>query len=755
MFFKKKCYINKLIMPLFILCHLLIVSMQGIAMSSDSDKGKKAHLNVQRTVVSIPKAKQVPITLTEHGYTRIDPYHWMSQRDNPEILAYLAEENDYTAQKMKKAEGLEKTLFDEFKNRIKEDDNTVPYKEGDYFYYTRFEKNKNYPIYCRKKNNLDNPEEIILDVNFLAKGHDYFDVGRIQISPSQNLLAYCEDTVGRRKYTIKIKDLATGKNLSDALPNTTSNFKWANDSLHLFYTIPDPISLRAYRIYRHALGFTKQQDTFVYEEKDDTYRLILDKTKSEQYLLIGSIRKDSSEYRFLNANKPTEDFHVFAPRVDGREYSIDHYRDKFIIRTNDNAPNFKLMQCGLEKTDYSHWEDFIAYDPEVFCEKFQVFSHFIVVEERKAGLINLKVQSMDEEQKASIDHKVQSTNEKQKANLNRKAQLIDKKAHYYIQFAEPDYVAYMVHTPDMSSDELRYVYSSLKDPKSVFDYDLKTQTKVLKKQDEMLAGFKSDLYQTQRVFAIAEDGTSIPISLVFRTDKFKKGTNPLLLAGYGSYGMSYDAFFNPFVISLLDRGFVYAIAHVRGGGELGREWYYHGKMLNKKNTFTDFITSAEYLEKSGFAAPDKKYAMGESAGGLLIGAVINQRPDVFNAVIAGVPFVDMMNIMMDPSIPLTTCEYAEWGNPSEKQYYDYMLSYAPYDNVRAMAYPNILVVASYQDSQVQYWEAAKWVARLRALKTDDHLLLLRTRMKAGHGGASGRYERYQDIAFKYAFLLSL
>jgi oligopeptidase B len=516
-----------------------------------------------------------------------------------------------------------------------------------------------------------------------------------------------------------------GKLLNDVLTDITENFEWANDSQTLFYTKQDPVTLRASYIYRHKLGQPDNKDILVFEEKDDTFHTRIGKTKSKQYLMIGSFSKDTSEFRILNADHPEEPFTIFSPRLKGREYYLEHHADQFIIRTNDNAINFKLMQCPVYKTEFKNWQPLSAYDPDSYVEDFQVFDNFYIVQERKLGLSQLKIHPFN------------------------------KQEPYTISFDEPDYSIYLNENPEYDADGVRFTFNSLKTPRSVYDFDTKTKTKTLKKQYEVLGGFNSNNYETQRVFAKARDGAEVPISLIYRKNKFVRQQNPLFLVGYGSYGVTYDPDFNPFIISLLDRGFVVAIAHIRGGSELGRSWYFDGKLLNKKNTFYDFIDSAEYLVKEGFAAKDKLYATGASAGGLLMGAVINMRPDLFKGVIAEVPFVDLMNTMLDPSIPLTTGEYAEWGNPNEKIYYDYMLSYSPYDNIRHTNYPNLLVIGAYHDSQVQYWESAKWVAKLRDEKSDDHVLLLQTLMNASHGGVSDRYKEYEQKAFKYAFLLTL
>lgn len=676
--------------------------------------------------VTPPLAPKEVVTFHEFGHTRIDPYHWLNQRDNPQVLSYLQAENAYTDSKMQATKELQKKLFNEIKGRIKQDDNSVPVKEGHYFYYMRFENNKNYPIYCRKKDNLNNPEEIILDVNELAKSHPYYDLADFKISPSENLIVFAEDTQGRRIYNLKIKDLNTGQYLPDILTDNTANFEWANDSKTLFYTKQDPVTLRSDRIYRHQLGQDQNKDKLVYQEKDDTYNTEILKTKSKQYLMIRSSKTDSDEFQILEANHPEGAFRLFTPRQKDHEYDVEHHGDKFLIRTNKDALNFKLMQCDINKTALEEWQPLIPYQKDIYLEDVEVFDKFFALQQRDKGLVEIKIYPFN-----------------------------DIKKPYNIPMEEADYSAYIGQNLEFSSNQIRFVFNSLKTPKSVYDFDMQTKNKVLKKKNEVLGNFNSKDYDSQRIYAKAQDGVMIPISLVYRKDKFKPHSNPLLLAGYGSYGINYDPDFSYNIISLLDRGFVFAIAHIRGGSELGRQWYYDGRLLKKKNTFTDFIAAADHLDKSGFAAKDKIYATGASAGGLLLGAVINMRPDRFKGIVTHVPFVDMMNTMLDPDIPLTTGEYGEWGNPKEKIYYDYMLSYSPYDNIQKMNYPHILTVASYNDSQVQYWEPAKWVAKLRDYKTDQHLLLLQTLMDASHSGVSSRDGGYQQTAFEYAFLLNL
>ncbi|MEE9271224.1 MAG: S9 family peptidase [Candidatus Krumholzibacteria bacterium] len=670
-------------------------------------------------------ARIVPKKLEKHGHVRVDNYYWLNERENPEVIAYLKAENEYTKAMMAHTEKLQEKLFEEIKGRIKQTDESVPYKLDDYFYYTRYEDGKEYPIYCRKKGTLEGSEEIMLDVNVLAEGHEYFAVRRRTVSFGQDILAYAEDTQGRRIYTIKFKNLDTGDMLEDVIPEVTGGMAWANDNKTVFYAKQDPATLRSYRIYRHVLGTDIARDKLVYEEKDDTFGCYVWRTKSKKYVLIGSFQTLSSEFRYLEANDPEGSFKVFLPRERDHEYSIDHYEDKFYIRTNYKAKNFRLMETSVAETDKKHWHDVIPHREDVLLEGFEIFEDHLVLEERKNGLIQLRVRPWS-----------------------------GKKEHY-LDFGEPTYLAYISTNPDFKTDVLRFVYTSMTTPRSTFDYNMVTRERILMKQDEILGGFDAKNYKTERLYAPAGDGLKVPISLVYRKGVRRDGQNPMVLYGYGSYGYSLDASFSASRLSLLDRGFVYAIAHIRGGEDLGRDWYENGKLLKKKNTFTDFIACAEHLIKEKYTTSDKLFAMGGSAGGLLMGAIINMRPELFKGIVTRVPFVDVVTTMLDETIPLTTGEYDEWGNPNEKEYYDYILSYSPYDNVEPKNYPNLLVTTGLYDSQVQYFEPAKWVAKLRATKTDDNRLLIKTNMDAGHSGASGRYKRYKDTAFQYAFLLDL
>lgn len=675
--------------------------------------------------VKPPVAKTVPTRLAKHGHERIDPYYWLKERENPEVIEYLKAENQYTEAVMAHAEELYAKLFEEIKGRIKQTDISAPFKKGDYFYYQRFEEGKEYPIYCRKKGNLDTTEEVMLDVNELAKGHSFFSVGGQEVSSGQDILAYAADNVGRRFHTIYFKNLQSGELHPDVIHQVTANLAWANDNRTLFYSKQDPLTLRSYQIYRHRLGTEPSEDQLVYEEKDETFSCRVFKTRSQKFIMIASRQTLATEYRYLDADQPQGNFKVFLPRERNHEYHLDHYRDSFYIRTNRAARNFRLMKTSLSKTEEKDWLELIPHREDVLLQDIEIFKDHLVVQERKDGLAQLRIRPWA----GGEEH--------------------------YLDFGEPAYRAYVAQNPEIDRHTLRYGYTSLTTPNSIYDYNMVSREKVLVKREEILGGFEPENYQTERLQALARDGVRVPLSIVYRKGMRKDGSHPLLLYGYGSYGASLDAAFNTPLLSLLDRGFVYAIAHVRGGQELGRQWYENGKLLRKKNTFTDFIDCAEFLVGENYTSPERLFAKGGSAGGLLMGAVVNMRPDLFRAVIANVPFVDVMSTMLDESIPLTTSEYDEWGNPNQKEYYDYILSYSPYDNVEAKDYPNLLVTTGLHDSQVQYWEPAKWVARLRSLKTDNHRLILKTNMEAGHGGASGRYRRYQEIAFEYAFLLDL
>ncbi len=672
-----------------------------------------------------PLAKTIPRIMEKHGQSRTDNYAWLSERDNPDVLAYLREENDYAQGVMAHRLKFEETLFTEIKGRIKQTDSSVPDKLDDYYYYTSYQEGREYPLYCRKRETLEAPEEMMLDVNVLAEGHEFFSIGGMAVSSAQDLLAYAFDTQGRRMYTVRFKNVATGELLDDVLERVTGNVAWANDNRTLFYSKQDPNTLRAFQVFRHQLGRDPSSDVLVFEEEDETFSTAVLKTKSKRYLMIASCQTVSTEYRYLSADHPDGEFSVFFPRERFHEYDVDHYQDAFYIRTNWEAKNFRLMKTPLHQTSRSSWRDVLLPRDDVLLESFELFRDFLVTEERHQGLVRLRIIPWSGEDE------------------------------HYVDFGEPTYLAELGENPDFDTSTLRYVYTSMTTPDSVYDYEMNTHNKVLLKQEEVVGGFEISHYATERTWATALDGKQIPISLVYRKNLQKPEGNPLLLYGYGAYGMSLDANFRSPRLSLLDRGFVFAIAHVRGGGELGREWYETGKLFHKKNTFTDFIACAEHLVQEGYATSKQVYAMGGSAGGLLMGAVVNMRPDLFHGVVAQVPFVDVMTTMLDSKIPLTTGEYDEWGDPNQKESYESIASYSPYDQVTAQAYPHLLVTTALHDSQVQYWEPAKWVAKLRRVKTNQNRLFLKTNMEAGHGGASGRFQRYQELAFIYTFLLDL
>ncbi len=672
-----------------------------------------------------PVAEKKPKELTIHGDTRVDDYFWLRERENPEVIAYLEAENAYTDAMLEHTKPLQEKLYEEIVGRIKQTDESVPYFWNGYHYYTRFEEGKEYPIYCRKKDSMQADEEIMLDVNKMAEGYDYYQVVGLEVSPDNTWLAFGVDTVSRRKYTIYFKNLKTGEILDENIPLTTGGSAWANDNKTIFYSVKDPQTLRTYKIFRHTVGTNPEHDQMVWHEADETFSTGVYKTKSQDYIMIGSWSTLSTEYRFLDASDPNGDFRIVQPRERDHEYSVDHYGDHFYIVTNWKAKNFRLMKTPVERTRKRNWIEVIPHRQDVLLEDIEIFKNHLVLEERKDGLTHLRIRRWD----GSKDH--------------------------YLDFGEAAYTAYVSTNPEFDTPVLRYGYTSLTTPNSTYDYNMDTGEKTLLKQQEVVGDFSPENYRAERLYARAEDGTRIPISLVYRTNLDRSKPAPLLLYGYGSYGYSMNPTFNSARLSLLDRGFIFAIAHVRGGQELGRQWYEDGKLLKKKNTFTDFIACAEYLLSEGYTTTGQLFAMGGSAGGLLMGAVINMRPDLWKGVIAAVPWVDVVTTMLDDTIPLTTSEYDEWGNPNDKTYYEYMLSYSPYDNVEAKAYPAMLVLTGLHDSQVQYWEPAKWVAKLRALKTDDNPLLLKCDMSTGHSGASGRFKRYKETALEYAFILDL
>ena len=669
--------------------------------------------------------QKVPTKLEKHGHVRVDNYYWLRERDNPEVITYLNEENEYAAKEMAHTREFEKKLFEEIKKRIKPTDMSVPYRRDDYYYYTRYEPGKEYPIYARRREALDQPEEIMLDANVLAAGHEFFSIGGSAVSSGQDLLAYAVDTQGRRIHTAYVKNLTTGEMLPDVLPGVTENLVWANDNRTLFYGKQDETTLRQFQIYRHGVGTDPAEDQLVYQEDDETFVAYIFKTKSRKFLMIVSAHTSSQEYRYREADQAFGEFKVFQPREPEHEYHVEHFNDRFIIRTNDQAKNFRLMSTRLDQTAREHWREMIPHRDDVYLGDFDLFRDHLVLEERARGLTQIRI--------------IPWTGE----------------PGHDLEFDEPAYRANLNVNLQFDTSTLRFEYTSMKTPLSIYDYDMAARQKTLLKREEVLGGFDPDHYVTERLYAPAADGALIPVSLLYRKGTAKNGDHPLLLYGYGSYGFSVDASFSSPRLSLVDRGFVYAIAHVRGGQEMGRRWYEDGKLLKKKNTFSDFIACAEFLVREKFTRPDKLFAMGRSAGGLLMGAVSNMRPDLFKGIVAEVPFVDVVSTMLDSSIPLTTGEYDEWGDPNRKEFYDYLLSYSPYDHVEQKAYPAMLITGGLHDSQVQYWEPAKWAAKLRELKTDDNRLLLKTNMEAGHGGASGRFRRHRETAFSYTFLLEL
>lgn len=673
---------------------------------------------------SPPMAKRVKKELTLHGHTRIDHYYWLNQRENPEVIDYLKAENNYLKAVLKPTEKLQETIYNEIISRIKKDDATVPYLSNGYYYYQRYEKGKEYKIYCRKKGSLDAKEEVILDVNQSAKDHSYYDATGLNVSPDNKILAYGEDTVSRRKYTIRFKNLETGEMLKDKVLNTTGIPIWANDNKTVFYAARDK-ALRSYKIFKHQLGQDPAKDAEVYHEKDETYTTFVFKSKSEKYIMIGNNSTVSGEYMFLDADKPDGKFSIIEPRQRGHEYYANHSGDAFYIRTNLNAKNFKIMKTPVNKTGKENWKDLVPHRGDVMVEAFELFKQYIVIFERKNGLTQLRIKAWD----GSDDH--------------------------YVPFEEESFFAFASDNKEYDSQLFRFKYTSMTTPVTYYDYHMKQKAKKLLKQEEVVGDFSPANYKTERLYATAADGVKVPVTVVYRKGIQKNGDNPLMLIGYGSYGYSMDPYFQSNLLSFLDRNVIIALAHIRGGSEMGRQWYDDGKLLKKKNTFTDFIACAEHLVAEKYTTPKKLFAMGGSAGGLLMGAIINMRPDLFKGIIAAVPFVDVITTMLDDSIPLTTVEYDEWGNPNDKKYYDYMLSYSPYDNVEAKEYPAMMATTGLHDSQVQYWEPAKWVAKLRHKKTDKNLLLMHTDLEAGHGGASGRFKRHRDTALYYAFILYL
>ena len=693
---------------------------------------------MKSTDAKVPLATKEAKKLEKHGDVRVDDYFWMRLSDDQKnalekdahtkkVVSYLEEENVYYNEVTKPTKPFQEELFEEMKGRIKEDDSSVPYKDNGYFYITSYKVGNQYPIYSRKKENLEAKEEILFDVNEMAKDFDYYQLGGLNVSNNNKLIVFATDTVSRRQYFLRIKNLETGEIYKDIIENTSGGSVWANDNKTIFYTKKDPVTLRSSSVYRHVLGTPTSDDVEVFHEKDDTFGTYVTKSKSDKYIIIGSYSTVSSESQYLDADNPTGEFTMIQPRERDLEYSVSHFGGHFYLLTNKgNATNFKLMKTPISKTSKENWVDVIPHREDTLLEDFSIFKDFLVLEERTNGLNKIRIKRWD------------------------------KKEDYYLPFNEETYSVGVYANPDFDTDLIRYSYNSFTTPSSVIDFNMNDQSKEVKKEQEVLGDkFKKENYLSKRVWATTRDGKKVAISMVYHKDTALTKNTPILQYAYGSYGYTIPDSFSTTRLSLLDRGFVYALAHIRGSEYLGREWYDDGKMLNKKNTFNDFVDCSQYLIDNKYTSPKHLYAMGGSAGGLLMGAIINMNPELYNGIIASVPFVDVVSTMLDDSIPLTTGEYDEWGNPNEKKYYDYIKSYSPYDQVEAKDYPNIMVTTGFHDSQVQYWEPAKWVAKLRNLKTDKNLLFLDTNMEAGHGGASGRFDSLKETAKMYTFFLAL
>lgn len=719
--------------------HLVLFSALLLLVSCNNEKEMLTNQSVMfdKKDIKEPVAAKKDKIMTTHGKERNDPYYWMRLSDEQknakepdahtqEVLDYLNSENDYTSSLLKHTEGFQEKLFDEIVGRIKQTDMSVPFKKNGYYYATRYEEGKEYPIYARRPGTMEGTEEIMLNGNELAEGYDYYNIGGRSVSPDNKYLAFGEDTLSRRIYLLKFKDLETGELLADEIPGTTGSAVWANDNRTVFYTVKDPETLRSYKIMKHIIGTDVSTDIEMFNEKDETFYSGVYKTKSDKYIVIFSGHTLTNEYHVLDADKPDGKFSKFESRdlVGKHEFSISHYKDKWYIRTNMEAPNFKLMETPTSKTSKENWTEVIPHRKDVLFEGMDIFSDYLVLSERENGLTQLRVRPDDSDE-------------------------------HYIEFPKGAFLCYTSTNPEFNTDILRIGYQSMTTPNSIYDYNMKTKEKELLKQQEVVGDFNSDDYTSERIFVTAKDGAKVPVSIVYAKTTKLDGESPCLLYAYGSYGNSMDPYFSSTRLSLLDRGFVYAIAHIRGGMEMGKHWYEDGKLLNKINTFTDFIDCGDYLKEAGYASENGLFAMGGSAGGLLMGAVVNMRPDLWAGVIAAVPFVDVVTTMLDETIPLTTFEWDEWGNPEDEKYYDYMLSYSPYDNVEPKAYPPLMVTTGLFDSQVQYWEPAKWVAKLRDKKTDENPLVLHCNMSTGHGGASGRFARHKETAMEYAFLLDL
>ena len=672
--------------------------------------------------INEPKATKISHTLVKHNHSRNDDYFWMNQRDSKEVIDYLEQENTYAQKSLEHTQTLQEELYSEIVGRINQKDESVPYLYCGYYYYTRFEEGKEYPIYCRKQGNLESKEEILLNVNELAEGHAYCSVGNLEVTDDQKYLIYSVDFVSRRQYDIYFKNRVSGEIEKVKITNTSGQFVVANDSKTIFYTKKDE-ALRPYQVYRYVVGNSEENAELLFQEADEMYVVGVSKSKDDKYVFVSSGSTLTSEYHYISADEPHGNQVVFQSRIQVIEYSVEHRDGQFYILTNWNAVNFKIMTCPSGATEQANWNDFVKHRDDVLVQDIEVFRDFLVIDERINGLTQFRVIHIASGESYNVD------------------------------FGEPLYAAGFSANYEYNSSVLRYTFSSLKTPGTVIDIDLVNKKKEIKKVQEVVGGHRPDEYNTERVWVLARDGQKVPMSIIYSKKVKIDGTSPALLYGYGSYGIIVDPQFSVARLSLLDRGFVFAIAHIRGGQDLGRKWYEEGKFLKKKNTFYDFIDCAEYLIQNKYCASNNLFAMGGSAGGMLMGGIANMRPDLFKGIVAQVPFVDVVTTMLDESIPLTVGEYEEWGNPNEEEYYHYMLSYSPYDNVEAKAYPAILVETGYHDSQVQYWEPAKWVAKLRELKTNDSKVIFKCNMETGHGGASGRYQRFKEVALEYAFLL--
>ena len=703
--------------------NLILILIFGVIFAQSCNSDMK---NTSMKKLTPPVAEQKPYQHSIHNDIRMDEYYWLKDKDNPEVIDYLERENDYYEKATSHTVEFQNELFEEMKARIKEDDSSVPYFYNGYWYVSRYEKGKEYPIYTRKRETLDTEEEILFDCNELSKGHEYFRLVGISISPDNTKAAFAIDTVSRRQYTLKVKDLVTGKLLDTSIENTTGGSVWAKDNETLFYTQKDPITLRSEAIYRHNIYAPNNEKTLVYEEEDDTFSVYVMDSKSEDYIFISSYSTLTTEFQYIKSDEPLGDFKYFQKRIRGLEYSISHFEDNFYVFTNaDDAENYKIMKTPVNQTERSNWVDFVDHRPQVLLEDLEIFKEYFAITERENGLTKIRIQSWDG--------------------------LKD----FYLPIEGETYSLYASTNVDFNTTKLRYVFNSMTSPSSVREFDMANEEHNILKEQEVLGDFDKNNYTSDRLWATAEDGVKIPISIVHHKETELNSNTPILLYAYGSYGSTIDPNFSTTRLSLLNRGFAFAIAHIRGGEYMGRNWYDDGKLFNKKNTFSDFISSSKFLIEEGMTSSEHLYAYGGSAGGLLMGVILNDAPKIYNGVISAVPFVDVVTTMLDNTIPLTTSEYDEWGNPNDKEYYHYIKSYSPYDNVKVQDYPNILVTTGLHDSQVQYWEPAKWVARLRKLKTDNKQLYLNTNMNAGHSGASGRFDPLHETAKKYSFLLEL